>query len=457
MLRTSKLNPLLRRLLQMDRPVEPRTAAEIRAERDRNYRWNFAVNMGDVASFWFGLSFISSVTIVPLFISKLTDSTLAIGLAAVIAQASWYLPQIFTANFVESLPRKKPMVVNLGFFLERLPMWVIVLSAVIAAWNPTLSLILFLFAYAWHGLGAGLVATSWQDLIARCFPADKRGRFMGSSLFVGTLVGAIAAGFSARLLADYPFPLNFVYSFIIAAATISLSWFFLSLTREPVEAIKSTPQSTRQYWSELPGIMRRDTNFRHFLFSRLIFAMAGMGFGFVTVAAIQRWGTSDSTVAGFTAAFLIGQMAGNLGVGILADKRGHLVSLEIGALFTFLAFALAWQAPSEEWFFLVFFLLGINVSATVVSGIMVVLEFSAPEKRPTYIGLTNTSVGVASMFGPLLGAWLALLGYSWLFLASALLSLLALIGFHWWVKEPRYAHSASVEELSVPIDQGENS
>ena len=29
------------------------------------------------------------------------------------------------------------MVVNAGFFLERLPMWVIVLSALIAAFNPT--------------------------------------------------------------------------------------------------------------------------------------------------------------------------------------------------------------------------------------------------------------------------------------------------------------------------------
>jgi MFS family permease len=434
----------------MDWPVQPRTEAEIRAERDRNYRWNFAVNMGDVASFWIGLSFISAVTIVPLYISKLTDSTLAIGLAAVIAQGSWYLPQLFTANFVERLPRKKPMVVNLGFFLERLPMWAIVLSPLIAAWNPTLALVTFFLAYAWHGFGAGLVATSWQELIARCFPAERRGQFMGISLFIGTLVGAIAAGFSARLLANYPFPLNFVYIFTIAAAAITVSWLFVSLTREPVERIKSSPQSTRQYWTELPRILRRDTNFRHFLISRLLFAFAGMGMGFVTVAAIQRWGISDSIVAGYTVAFLMGQTAGNLILGVLADKRGHMISLEIGAFITFLAFTIAWLAPTEQWFYLVFFLLGINTAATLVSGIMVVFEFSPPEKRPTYTGLTNTSVGVASMLGPLLGAALALLGYSWLFMASAILSLLALLGFHWWVREPRFAHVAPVETKSTP-------
>src|SRR6185503_7594679 len=109
----------------------------------------------DGATFWFGLSFISSTTIVPLFISKLTDSLLPIGLAAVIAQGSWFLPQLFTANSVERLARKKPVVVNLGLFTERLPMWLIVVAALVAGRSPTLALVLFFVGYAAHGLGAG--------------------------------------------------------------------------------------------------------------------------------------------------------------------------------------------------------------------------------------------------------------------------------------------------------------
>ncbi len=438
MLPTTRTDPLLRRLLQLDKPVPQRTEAEVTAERDQNYRWNFSVNLMDVASFWFGLSFISSTTIVPLYISKLTDSTIAIGLVAVIAQSAWFLPQVFTSNFVEGLPRKKPMVVNLGFILERLPMWLVVISAVVAAWNPTLALLIFLTSYAWHGFGAGVVATSWQDLIARCFPVERRGRFMGTSFFIGAMTGAAAAGFSARLLADFPFPMNFVYSFSIAAACITLSWGFLSLTREPVEAVVAPEQSTRQFWTDLPRIVRRDDNFRHFLIARLLLALAGMGTGFVTVAAIRRWQVPDSTVGGFTAAYLFGQMAGNLLFGFLADRRGHKISLELGTLCSFLAFVLAWLAPGPEWYFVVFFLSGIVTAATLVAGILVVMEFSSPEKRPTYTGLANTGVGVASIIGPLLGAWLAFLDYNWLFAASAALSLLSVIILHWRVKEPRF-------------------
>ncbi|MGD8855168.1 MAG: MFS transporter [Chloroflexota bacterium] len=436
---TSRFNPILRRLLQMDRPLPSRTEAEVEAERDRNYRWNFAVNLGDVSAFWIGLSFISSATIVPLYISKLTDSALAIGLVAVIARGSWFLPQIFTANFVEMLPRKKPMIVNLGFFMERLPMWVIVLSPLLALWNSAVAVLVFFIGYAWHGFGAGIVATSWQDLIARCFPVERRGRFMGMSFFSGSLTGALGAGLSAYLLANMPYPNNFLVSFLIAASAITISWFFLSLTREPVGLAPRPHKSSRDFWRELPGIVRQDENFRRFLIARWLLALGGMGVGFVTVAAVRRWSVADSAAGGYTAAFLLGQMAGNLVLGLLADRFGHKRSLEVGALTGFLAFGLAWLAPEAGYYFLVFFLLGITEGATIVSGILVVMEFCAPEKRPTYAGLANTSVGIVSMAGPLLGTWLAIAGYDWLFVVSAVVSLLALLAMHWWVQEPRFA------------------
>lgn len=439
MLQTRNANPFLRRLLQVDRPVPARTEAEITAEINRNYRWNFAVNLLDGTSFWIGLSFISFATIVPLYISKLTDSPLALGLAALIAQGSWFLPQVFTANSVERLPRKKPVVVHLGFFLERLPMWLIVLSAVVAARSASLALVLFLLGYAWHGFGAGLVATAWQDLLARCFPVERRGRFFGLTLFIGAAVGAAAAAFSVRLLADFPFPTNFVYSFSIAALAITISWVFLALTREPVQPVTAPRKSTRQFWKDLPHIVRSDDNYRHFLIARLLLALSGMGNGFVTVAAVQRWGVADGTVGGYTAAYLLGQTAGTPFFGLLADKYGHKLSLELGALASLLAFGLAWLAPASQAYFLVFFLLGIMTGAIVVSGILVVMEFSAPDKRPTYIGLTNTCVGIVSMAGPMIGAALAIRGHDWLFGLSALSSLLALVAMHWWVREPRYA------------------
>ena len=437
-------NGALGRLLQTDRPVPTRSDGELAAEVERNYHWNFAVNLLDGASFWFGMSFVSARTIIPLFISKLTVDTLPIGLAAVIAQGGWFLPQLLTANGIEQLARKKPVVINLGFFLERLPLWVFVIAALIANRTPGSALSLFLVSHAWFCLGAGMVATAWQDLIARCFPVDRRGRFMGTTMFIGTGIGALGAVLSAWLLEAFPFPTNFVYLFTIAAAGITLSWIFLALTREPVQPVNTLQQSNRQFWAKLPDILRRDHNFRRFLLARSLVALGGMGAGFITISAVQRWQVPDSTVGAYTAVLLLGQTMGNLIFGWLADRFGHKLSLELGALTSFLAFALAWLAPSPGWYYVVFGLSGITIGAMIVSGILVIMEFCEPQRRPTYAGLVNTSVGLVSMVAPLIGAWLAQINYNWLFALSAGVYLCALVAMRWWVQEPRWATGSTL-------------
>ncbi len=432
------LGLIWRWLLQLDRPVPVRGEQELVAEVERHYHWNFAVNLLDGAAFWFGLSFVSSSTIAPLFIGKLTTSPLPIGLIAVIAQGGWFLPQLFTAHSVERLARKKPVVVNLGFFLERLPLWVMVLAAVVAARSPTLALTLFLAGYAWHALGAGVVATAWQDLIGRCFPVRRRGRFLGLTSFIGAGTGAVGSFFSAWLLRTFPFPDSFVYTFVIAAVFITVSWVFLALAREPVQAVSAPSQSNREFLSELPGLLQRDQNFRRFLAARLLLAGGGMGVGFVTVAAVRRWAVADGIVGVYTAVMLLGQTAGNLVFGLLSDRYGHKLSLELGALCSGGAFVLAWLAPSPVWYYAVFVLLGITSGAIFVSGILVVLEFCTPARRPTYVGLANTGVGLVGVMGPLLGAGLASISYGWLFALSAVVNLAAWVSLHWWVEEPRW-------------------
>ena len=425
-------------LLELNRPAPERTEEEIDAERARNYRWNFSVNLLDGLFFWPSMAFISSATILPLYVSKLTPSPLALGVLAVLAQSAWFLPQLFTANAVERLSRKKPVPVNLGLFLERLPIFLLVLSTFFALSSPTLALVLFFVGYAWHGLGAGVVATGWQDLLARMFPIERRGSFFGLVMFLGAAGGALGAAVSTWLLKAYPFALSFTYCFFIAFVLTMISWSFLALAREPVERSHTERVSTRVYFSGLPELIKRDANYRRFLIARILMTFGAMGMGFLTVAAIQRWDTPDSQAGIYTAILLIGQTIANLAFGVLADRKGHKLSLEIGAFAAFLGFLMAWWARAPWWYYGVFFLLGVSSAAVLVSGTLVVMEFSAPEKRPTYIGIASTGVGLAGVVAPLIGAGLATLGYNPLFAVSALLSLLSAILFHWWVKEPRW-------------------
>ncbi len=435
---------MLRWLLQLDQPIPARSKAEVKAEAQRNFRWNFWVNLLDGTAFWFGVSFVSSSTIMPLFISKLTTNPFSIGLIPVIAQAGWALPQLLTANVMEQLLRKKPVVVNLGFFLERLPFLIIAFIPLLALKSPRLTVVLFLLVYAWHALGAGIVATAWQELFARCFPVERRGSAFGLINFVGTGIGVLGGGLSAKLLGNYPFPLNFFYVFLVAAVAFTSSWVFLALTREPVVRVKVTRRSNRDYWAALPAILRADHNFRRYLITRVLTTLGGMGGGFLTVAALRWWQIPDSAVGIYTSVMLVGQTIGNLTAGFLSTRQGHKLNLVIGALFSALAFLLAWLAPDPSWYYPVFLLFGFSLGNFIVSGVMIPLEFCSPERGPTYIGLANSSIGLAGIFAPLMGALIAQQSYQLLFVISALFNLVGVIMLLWWVEEPRLASKQSL-------------
>lgn len=443
----SKPYAVLRRtwrwLVGADPPAAERDPAAITAEAEQNYRWNFWVNLVEGTAFGFAMSFISARTIVPLFITKLTDSALPIGIAAVISQAGWFLPQLWTADSVEQLPRKKPLVVKLGFFLERVPLWVMVIPALIAVNHKALALALFLIAYGWFGLGGGMVATAWHDLIARCFPVDRRGRFWGLTSFMSAGTATAGAALSAWLLSRLAFPSSFAVLFGLAAVFITVSWAFLALTREPEQAGKVHPQGSPSFLSQLPSLVANDLNYRHFLGARLLLAVGQMGLGFVTVAAVKRWAVADGVVGIYTAAMSVGQTATTLLLGFLTDRLGHKFALELGALAFGAAFLVAWLAPTPGWFYLVLVLLGVGLGAMIVSGVLIVLEFSEPVRRPTYVGLTNTSVGLVSVIAPLVGAWLAETSYDLLFAVSAVTSILAFAMMRYGVSEPR--------RLSAPL------
>ena len=66
--------------------------------QEKNFKHNFVVNVLDGGFFGFGMGFGSLGTVLPLFISMMTDSAILIGLIPAIHVVGWQLPQLFTAR-----------------------------------------------------------------------------------------------------------------------------------------------------------------------------------------------------------------------------------------------------------------------------------------------------------------------------------------------------------------------
>jgi len=419
--------------------VAPESAdAAFEREVERHYRHNVVVNVLDGTFFWFGASFIAARTILPLYVSHFTDSELLIGLISILSNTGWLLPQLFTANWVQRMPRKKVVVVRLGLFTERLPLLLMVPAAWLVVRSPTMALVAFFLLFAWHTVGAGVVAVSWQDMLAKVIPLDRRGRFFGITNFGGTATGVLGAAAAAWLLDHYEFPYDYMRCFAVAAVFVFISWIFLSLTREPAQVSQEPVVSQREYWSRLPSILRADHNFRRFLLSQLVNSLGGMAIGFLAVYAVGRWRLLDSQAGRFTASMLIGQALSNLVFGVLADRKGHKHVLELSALAGALAVGLAGLAPAAGWFHLVFALIGASTAGFMLSGMMIAFEFSAAGLRPTYIGLSNTVSGVGAAVAPVIGGWLAgAVGYRALFAVACAVGLAGFALLRWSVREPR--------------------
>ena len=66
----------------------------------KHLNFNFVIGMIDGGLFGVGIGFGSFITILPLFVSHMTDSALLIGLIPAIHSAGWQLPQLLTAGWV---------------------------------------------------------------------------------------------------------------------------------------------------------------------------------------------------------------------------------------------------------------------------------------------------------------------------------------------------------------------
>jgi MFS family permease len=312
------------------------------------------------------------------------------------------------------------------------------LAAWLAIKSESLAVVIFLLLISWHVIGAGIVAVGWQDMIAKIFSVERRGRFFGVANFGGTATGILGASAVAWLLEEYPFPSNFMIAFGAGGLAIFLSWILLALTKEPAIPTNTEPLSNKNYWKQLPSLIKNDRNFRQYLISQCVLSLGTMAVGFFTIYTVQTWDVSDSMVGFFTTSMLVGQAGSNLIFGWLADKYGHKLVLEITSVTLALAGGIAFLATTPELFYLVFALQGITQAGFIISGIMIVFEFCEPEIRPTYIGLTNTIIGIFSGIAPLLGLILIdYLGYLWMFGGAFLFSLAGLMFLHFKVQEPR--------------------
>lgn len=332
---------------------------------------------------------LSPQTVFPALVAKLGGDNVAIGCIPIIVYLTYFLPQILSANYIQSASLRKPWTIKLGILQRLQILFFAVVVGILGQRLPSLALIAFFLIYIANQIFAGLGSPIWFDLVAKTTSPGDRGKLMGIRTSLGALLGFLNSFLLTVLLAYLLFPLNFAGVFFLAFLLQFSSWL---VQRKVVEVERSSVRPSvpmRGLVVRVKEILHNDPVYKKFLQSAGLLIIGLMPVGFFAVAAIKKFTLPESYVGLFTITMVTAQILSGALLGWLADIKGHKVSLLVCSLATACATILAIVSVSVYFYFAVFFFVGINIGAEMITRYNFAERCAPDNERPLYVGLMN--------------------------------------------------------------------
>lgn len=383
---------------------------------DSHYRRNFTCFVLDYVFFGVGMAFVGQTTVLPSFISQLTDSAPLIGLASTVQTGAWLLPQLIAASYLADKDRKKPYIL-LPAALGRPVFWLLA-GVLFLADDPAPTLILGLFFVSlaiFMGTDA-LASVAWFDVLSKAIPPTRRGRLIGTGQVLSGLLTVGAGAVVTALLGPQgpPFPHNYALLFFLAGLSFVVSWLAISFLREPVKPTQAKRLPWNTFLPKLLTVLRENRAFSLVTALRLLTGLSGMAMPFYVIYATEELHFGAEAIGLFISSQVVGSILAGFVLGYLNERSGSRIVIQCSTILSLASPLLAvlirpighLAGTSTIYVYSLIFLAIGALNSSYMSGFMnFVLELAPPEERPTYIALTNTLCGVL-LLAPFLGGWL---------------------------------------------------
>lgn len=398
---------------------------------------NFILNLLDGAVFSFGMSFVSAVTILPVYLKQIGGSNIAIGLIPVVWTLGFNIPQIVIANYTGNQPYKKKIMMITAVF-QRLP-WLLlaILSVFSFSASSSIGITLFFLSLGLAAVGGGINLPAWFDLFAKLTPVRIRGKQFAYRTALGSFLGILAGVVSIEILDKVEFPNNFSILFFIGFLIMMSSYFLLMQLTEEDPNPPRKKLNINEFLMNLPVILKNETNYRNFLIADALIIVAIVSNAFIAVYAIEKFSLPESYAGIFTIVVMFSMMFGSLVFGMFADKYGHRINILIAAFFTFLVCLIALISGTIITYYLVFFFSSVVTGILNVSRLPLISELGSENNRPTFVSLSNF-VTIPFVLSGIFAGWFAeTWGYESVFILTGLVALAASLWILFNLKEPR--------------------
>jgi MFS-type transporter involved in bile tolerance (Atg22 family) len=395
--------------------LAPDVAIKAHTGADRYFRRNFFLLLTEYAMRHVAIAFIDPNIILPVFLSRLTDSPLLIGLNSSLPFTMWLFPQLFAARYLSGKTHRKQYILIL-MLANRPVCFVLALALLFGGVRyPPLMLTLVTLGSSLLWATQGLSSVAWFDLVDMAMPNRRRGRLFGSGQVVSGLL-IVGAGLAISYIlgnAGLPFPRDYVVLFLIGGAILAVDWFVMAAVKEPEETAAVDPGvSNHSFLRHLADIWKQDRDFRTFIAVRLLTGLKGLAVPFYAIYGTEQLRLGEGVVGSFTSILVIGNMVGAVLLGALYEKRGGRWSIRGGVVAGMFVPLWTLLLPSlipagHPWtvyaYGLVFFALGVQKASFLQGFCNYLLDLAPADQRPTYMALSNTINGVVLWPAALVG------------------------------------------------------
>lgn len=373
------------------------------SNRWQHWKRNFWLGVVNGVLFKVGITFSHPSTVLAVFLTKLTGSEFYAGVLTAVAGLGWFLPPMFVAGWVESLPRKLPLYTHMAFGRALGWLWMIAVVVYVAPISPTYAAILFLIGYAVYTVTGGIASLAFTDIFARTVPFRRRGTFWGLRMFWGSVLG-IGVGVIVRqvLKGDWGigFPYNYAVLLSFAFVTYVLAWLTFFMIHEPPMEWTPPSRSWREQIQTMIELWKQRPDFRQLIKVRLLMDIGLIAAPFYSTYAVVKLGAKPSLLGSFIIAETIGSLLANVLWSVLADRKSNLFVLKC---------SIACAAVPSGWVLfltslhyslgvsvltlypLTYFALAFAGTGIAIAFTNYVLELAEDAHRPTYLALSNAT------------------------------------------------------------------
>ena len=408
-------------------------------EIDRNYRRNAIGIMIDNSMFYIIALGLSQYTILPLYLSKLTNSKILIGLIPTIFVIGFSLPQIFTARFLKGKSKKKKYLVGVAVAQRVSILTFLILTLVQRHLSANLTIFLFFLIFSIQNIITGCWYPMWVDFIGRAIPRN-RGKIFGFSCLLGGLLGFASGSLITYFLDSLPYPYAISAAAAIAFMASMISLIAIISWREVVPPEPEKNEEQTKIDSHFLSTIKNNKNFQRYLLWRGTIIGIEMALPYLTISALDRLYVADSQIGIFAIILGLSQSIMNMIWGWLGDNIGYLKILIFSTILGCLGCVMLADGLSIGIFYFAFLCLGAMLGGQQQANINIIYEFNkSGDNVPTYAAIQQTILSPISSLMPVIGGIiLNRYGYSILFWTASIIGIGGVVGVYSKVNNPKH-------------------